>query len=59
MAKNKEPEVLQFTNRQIEAEEYLKNHKINELFANITSHLVFNKPGTFNYLNRLKIKNIC
>jgi hypothetical protein len=31
--------------RQIEAEEYLKTHKINELFNNITSHLVFNKPG--------------
>ena len=45
MAKNKEPEVLEFANRQIEAEEYLKSHKINELFANITSHLVFNKPG--------------
>lgn len=32
-------------NRQIEAEEYLKKHKIHELFTNITSHLVFNKPG--------------
>lgn len=31
--------------RQAEAEQYLKTHKINELFANITSYLVFNKPG--------------
>lgn len=33
------------TNRQNEAEDYLRKHKINELFVNITSHLVFNKPG--------------
>lgn len=32
-------------NRQHEAEDYLKKHKINDLFINITSHLVFNKPG--------------
>lgn len=31
--------------RHVETEDYLKNHKINELFINITSHLVFNKPG--------------
>ena len=43
--KPKEPEVVQFANRQAEAEEYLKSHKINELLANITSHLVFHKPG--------------
>lgn len=33
------------SNRQIEAEDYLKKHKINELFVNITSYLVFKKPG--------------
>jgi hypothetical protein len=47
MSKNTKPEVIQFTNRQIEAEEYIKAHKINELFASITSHLVFNKPGRY------------
>lgn len=36
---------MQFANRQQEAEEYLDKHKINELFANITSHLVFKRPG--------------
>lgn len=35
----------EFINRQNESEDYLKKHKINELFINITSHLVFNKPG--------------
>ena len=33
-------------NRQSEAQDYLEIHKINELFSNITSHLVFNKPGS-------------
>ncbi len=50
-AKAKEPEVIQFSNRQAEAEEYLKSHKINELFANITAHLVFHKPGKFGIIN--------
>lgn len=36
---------IQFSNRQLEAEDYLEKHKINDLFANITSHLVFKKPG--------------
>lgn len=50
MSKNTKPEVVQFTNRQIEAEEYIKAHKINELFAGITSHLVFNKPGRYLFI---------
>lgn len=33
------------SNRQTEAEDYLKKHKINELFVNITASLVFKKPG--------------
>ncbi|CAF0774954.1 unnamed protein product [Brachionus calyciflorus] len=46
-------------NRQAEAEEYLKKHKINDLITNITSHLVFNKPenpkeSIIEYLERLK-----
>jgi hypothetical protein len=36
-------------NKQAEAEEYLKKHKIAELFDNITAHLVFNQPGFFFY----------
>ena len=35
--------------RQTEAEDYLKAHKINELFGNITAHLVFSKPGEFRH----------
>lgn len=35
------------SNRQTEAEDYLKKHKINELFVNITASLVFKKPGWF------------
>lgn len=42
------------SNRQIEAEDYLKKHKINELFVNITSFLVFKKPGN---INRALINN--
>ena len=40
-------------NRQVEAEDYLKKHKINELFVNITSHLVYSKPG------RVYLFNLC
>jgi len=40
-------------NKQAEAEEYLKKHKIAELFDNITAHLVFNQPGFFIFLHEL------
>ena len=50
---------IEFSNKQKEAENYLEKHKINELFANITSHLVFNKPenakeSIIEYLEKLK-----
>jgi hypothetical protein len=45
MSINNKSDPFKLTNRQMEAEDYIKTHKINELFANITSHLVFNKPG--------------
>ena len=32
-------------NREDDASEYLKNHKILELLNNLTAQLVFNKPG--------------
>jgi hypothetical protein len=32
-------------NREDEASDYLKSHKILELLNNITAQLVFNKPG--------------
>ncbi len=38
-------EPIKFVNRKDEAQEYLQKHKINELFANITSHLVFSQSG--------------
>lgn len=50
---------IQFTNRQLEAEDYLDKHKIHDLFANITSHLVFKKPddpkeSIVEYLEKLR-----
>ena len=41
-------ESIKLADRQIEAEEYIQNHKIIELFTNITSHLVFKRPGNNN-----------
>ena len=38
-------EPVKLSNRNEEAQEYLEKHKISELFANITSHLVFNQTG--------------
>ena len=45
MSKGNKSDPFKLTNRQLEDEDYIKTHKINELFANITSHLVFNRPG--------------
>ena len=33
-------------NREGDASDYLKSHKILELLNNLTAQLVFNKPGT-------------
>jgi len=54
-----ESEPIKFANRNDEAQEYLEKHKINELLANITSHLVYNqtdapKEAIIDYLERLK-----
>ncbi len=54
-----ESEPIKFANRNEEAQEYLEKHKINELLANITSHLVYNqtdmpKEAIIDYLERLK-----
>ena len=56
MAQNHKTEPFVLSNRQIDADDYIKIHKINELFANITSHLVFTRPGNKKLVENLTSK---
>lgn len=43
--------------RDVEAREYLEQHRVLELFNNMTSQLIYNRPGTylfFDYLGKKK-----
>lgn len=33
--------------RDVEAREYLEQHRVLELFNNMTSQLIYNRPGTY------------
>ena len=36
--------------RDVEAREYLEQHRVLELFNNMTSQLIYNRPGKYNFL---------
>ena len=38
-------EPIKFEDRNDAANDYIQKHKINELFSNLTAHLVFNQTG--------------
>lgn len=54
--KRKMEQANQFPSRQDEASDYLEQHKIFDLLANLTSQLVFNKPGYLSIEIDFKIK---
>ena len=36
---------IKMANKESDAQDYLKNHKIMELFENLTAQLIYDRPG--------------
>lgn len=42
-------------NKESDAQEYLKKHKIMELFENLTVQLIYERPGEYSYKHQVDI----